>query len=149
MFNYLFVDRINWTELKDYEKIIVRGTKFGLTRVVKNVDHPNAHFVLCEKFITHRTTNIRSETMDTSRYDRVDKVPVELIHALPASKVKTITYPGERGYLVTSGEFLPVPETTFVCDALLVENIDKFIDDAKVKHCSSVQGIMRFSKNVL
>ena len=82
--------------------------------------------------------------MDTSRYDRVDKVPVELIHALPASKVKTITYPGENGYRVTSLRFLPVPETTFVCDSLLAENLNKFIDDAKVRPFSNIHARINY-----
>ena len=54
---------------------------------------------------------------------------------MPASKVKTITYPGESEF--SGPEFLPVPETTFECDALLAENLDKFIDDAKVRRCFS------------
>ena len=133
----LTFDRINWTDLKDYEKVIVKGTKNGLTRAVENVDHPNVHFALCEKFITHRTNNIGSDLTYRDRGHRVDRIPVKLISALPASKVKTLTYPGENGYLVTSVRFLPVPETTFVCDSLLAKNLNKFIDDAKVRPFSN------------
>ena len=80
--------------------------------------------------------------MDVNRVYLEETVPVELIHALPASKVKTITYPGESEF--SGPEFLPVPETTFECDALLAENLDKFIDDAKVKRCSSLQAISNY-----
>ena len=61
------------------------------------------------------------------------RVPVNLIHALPASKVKTITYPGAETDSMTSRDFLPVPETIFVCNTLLAENLEKFIDAAKVR----------------
>ena len=95
----------DWTELKDFEKVVVEGDIPALTKIVENVDHPNVHFVLLDKFIM---------TSDMSR------VPVNLIHTLPASKVKTITYPGAETDSMTSGEFLPVPETTFVCNNLLI-----------------------------
>ena len=128
---------INWTELKDFEKVIVEGVIPVLTEIVEKVDHPNVHFVLGEKFITHRTNETRRNMMDMSpRYhmaSAMSRVPVILIHALPKSKVKTITYPGKETGNVTGGEFLPVPETTFVCNALLSENLDKFIDEAKVR----------------
>ena len=52
----------------------------------------DVHFVLSEEFITKSTINIRM--MDMNRVYLEETVPVELIHALPASKVKTITYPG-------------------------------------------------------
>ena len=125
---------IDWTALKEFEKVTVEGVISALTEIVEEVDHPNVHFVLLEKFITHRTNEITS--------DMVSKVPIDLIHALPASKVKTITYPGAATDSLTSKffynsaiqrEFLPVQETTFVCDALLCENIEKFIDNAKVR----------------
>ena len=89
----------------------------ALTETVKKVDHPNVHFVLLDKFIMASDTN---------------RVPVKLIHALPASKVKTITYPGAETASWRSGDFLPVPETTFLCNTLLPENLENFIDAAKV-----------------
>ena len=72
----------------------------------------------------------------------VEIMPVKLIHALLASKVKTITYSRESEYnrlamSLWSIEFLPVPKTTFECDALLGENLDKFIADAKERLYSS------------
>ena len=60
------------------------------------------------------------------------------------SKVKTITYPGAETDSVTSGEFLPVPEKTFVCNNLLSENLENFIDDAKVKFSLRLQAYITY-----
>ena len=131
---------IDWTALKDFEKVIVKGVISALTEVVEEVDHPNVHFVLLEKFITLKTNDIRNDT--------ISRVPIDLIYALSASKVKTITYPGAATDSLTSKffynsaiqrEFLPVPETTFACDVLLCKNIENFIDDAKVRFLSRLQ----------
>ena len=64
-------------------------------KIVKNVDHPNVHFVFERQFITLRTGEPRDDMFDDDeRFDDFD-LPVNLINVLPASKVKTITYPGK------------------------------------------------------
>ena len=102
-----------------------------MTEIAKNVDHPNVHFVFEGQFITLRTGEPRDDMFDDDeRFDDFD-LPVNLINSLPASKVKTITYPG-KAYR-QSKENLPVPETTFMCDKHLAKNFNKFIAGAKVR----------------
>ena len=136
--------QINWAELKDYEKVIIKGCKVTLTARVEKVDHPNVHFFLTQKFITMRTNLRRRDLMGVVWKSDEERKPVDLIRALPASKVKTITYPGESecNGITTKNwnvNYLPVPRTTFECDESLAKNLNKFIDDATVRQCFSFQ----------
>ena len=94
-------DSWNWSRLDQCQRLVIRGDCEQLARVAKVIKHSNAHFIIAEAFVTADTL-----------FEAVSHL-TSLVDSLPASSIKTLTYPGpdEACY-----PMLPIPEITFTCD---------------------------------